>query len=74
MERTPNNCLTIVARGSKAFVEASVHFLARDEVFEIEKPYSLRFPPGGDLPQSNIKREKFKVVMNDMRKGELPTL
>jgi hypothetical protein len=51
-----------------------VHFLARDKLFEIEKPYSLRFPPDGDLPQSNIKREKFRVVMNDMRKGEPPTL
>jgi hypothetical protein len=65
------NFLTIVARD----VEANVHFLARDKLFEIEKPYSLRFPPEGDLPQSNIKREKFRVVMNDMRKkGEAPTL
>ncbi|PMD20216.1 hypothetical protein NA56DRAFT_671594 [Hyaloscypha hepaticicola] len=55
-------------------VEASMHFLARDKLFEIEKPYSLRFPPDGDLPQSNIKRGKFKVVINDMRRGELPTL
>lgn len=44
-----------------------MHFLARARLFETEKPYSLRFPPDGDLPQSNIKREKFKVVMNDMR-------
>jgi hypothetical protein len=51
-----------------------MHFLARDKLFEIEKPYSLRFPPYEDLPQSNIKREKFKVVINNMRKGELPTL
>ncbi|MCJ1307426.1 hypothetical protein MMC25_001072 [Agyrium rufum] len=58
----------------EGFVEASVHFLAREKVFEIEKPYSLRFPPDGDLPQSNIKREKFKVVINDMRKGERPAL
>ena len=51
-----------------------MHFLARDKLFEIEKPYSLRFPPDGDLPQSNIKREKFKVIINDMRRGERPTL
>jgi hypothetical protein len=51
-----------------------VHFLARDKLFEIEKPYSLRFPPDGDLPQSNIKREKFRVVVNDLRKGEPPAL
>jgi hypothetical protein len=65
------NSLTIVASRD---VEASLYFLARDKLFEIEKPYSLRFPPDGDLPQSNIKREKFRVVMNDMRKGEPPTL
>ncbi|PVH83071.1 hypothetical protein DL98DRAFT_558939 [Cadophora sp. DSE1049] len=55
-------------------VQTSLYFLARDELFKTEKPYSLRFPPDGDLPQSNIRREKFEVSINDIRKGESPTL
>lgn len=55
-------------------MEASIYFLGRDKLYETEKPYSLRFPPDGDHPQSNIRREKFKVTINDMRKGEPPAL
>jgi hypothetical protein len=51
-----------------------MYFLARDKLYETEKPYSLRFPPDGDLLQSNIKREKFGLTMQDIRKGEPPVL
>ncbi|CZT10390.1 uncharacterized protein RAG0_14881 [Rhynchosporium agropyri] len=55
---------------NEGFVESSMYFLARDKFFEVEKPYSLRYPPDEGLPQSNIKRETVKVAIRNMRKGE----
>lgn len=44
-----------------------MHFLARDRLFDHEKPYSLRFPPEGDLAQTNIKRERHAVTIRNLR-------
>ncbi|KAK0117758.1 hypothetical protein ONS95_012084 [Cadophora gregata] len=55
-------------------IHTTLYFLARDELYKTEKPYSLRYRPDGDLPQSNIRRDKFKVTIKDIRKGEAPLL
>lgn len=49
-----------------------MYFLARDPLFDTEKPYSLRFPPQGDLPQSNIKHERHSVAIKSLR--DVPNL
>ncbi|KAH7380833.1 hypothetical protein BKA64DRAFT_697825 [Cadophora sp. MPI-SDFR-AT-0126] len=73
---TPLNCLSLTStdHDDDSAVQASLYFLARDELFKTEKPYSLRYPPDGNFPQSNIRRDKFSVTINDIRKGESPTL
>ncbi|KAI9733661.1 MAG: hypothetical protein M1834_003263 [Cirrosporium novae-zelandiae] len=48
-------------------LQAAMHFLTRDPLFDSEKPYSMRYPPQGDLPQSNIKREKHLLEIHNMR-------
>jgi hypothetical protein len=44
-----------------------MYFLAEDPLFDTEKPYSLRFPPEGDLPQTNVKRERHGVTLHSLR-------
>lgn len=50
-----------------SFVKTSMHFLQRSPKYETEKPYSLRFPPPGDLAHSNILREKQDIQVHSMR-------
>lgn len=51
-------------------MQAEIYFLSRDELFQTIKPYSMRFPPQGDFPQSNIKREKHSLEIRTMRNKE----
>ncbi|KAM7183027.1 hypothetical protein V8F33_013855 [Rhypophila sp. PSN 637] len=51
----------------KDVIEGHVHFLARSPIYELEKPYSLRFPPVSGLPQSNIDRENHALLFRNMR-------
>ncbi|KAI1456284.1 hypothetical protein F4805DRAFT_233817 [Annulohypoxylon moriforme] len=48
-------------------LEASMYFLEKAPKYETEKPYSLRFPPGENLAQSNILREEHLVRVDSMR-------
>jgi hypothetical protein len=48
-------------------VEAFMHFLRRSPKYETEKPYSVRFPLGDGLEQSNILRDKCLLQINTMR-------
>lgn len=50
-------------------VEANMYFLKPDELWEIEKPYGMRFHADG-IPQSNVRREKHGIVLNDIRQLE----
>ena len=45
----------------------STNFLARDARFDDEKPYSMRYPPETDIPQSNFIQDKQQVRLRDMR-------
>jgi hypothetical protein len=53
-------------RGGKAVV-AKMHFLAQDPKYEYEKPYTLRYKPSGNIPQTNIAREAHQIEFLDMR-------
>ncbi|KAF8856694.1 hypothetical protein BDZ45DRAFT_790027 [Acephala macrosclerotiorum] len=48
-------------------VQTDMYFLARDPVFSSVKPYSMRYPPLRGLPQSNIKRDKRRMRIKNMR-------
>lgn len=48
-------------------VKSYMHFLERSSFYDQVKPYSIRFPPRGKLPQSNIRREKHDIKFYNMR-------
>lgn len=50
-------------------LEADMYFLKPDELWKIEKPYGMRFYAEG-VPQSNVRRERHRVVLNDIRQLE----
>jgi hypothetical protein len=54
-------------------IKTYTHFLNRDDLYNEEKPYSLRFAPPSGFPRSNIKLERHDVLIKDIRqeKGEL---
>ena len=41
-----------------AVVETSINFLKRDELYEHEKPYQLKYAPADGIPISNFRLEK----------------
>jgi hypothetical protein len=47
-------------------VEADMYFLQRDELWETEKPYGMRYYAEG-IAQSNVRREKHRIVLKDIR-------
>jgi len=53
---------------SDSTVHADIHFLAEDELYEEEKPYSLRYEPEGDYARTNINIEKHEgIEIHDLR-------
>jgi hypothetical protein len=51
-------------------VTTSMYFLARDEVYNDEKPYRLRFVPPPGFPETNINTEKHEISIGDIRTQE----
>lgn len=49
-------------------VHTTTHFLKRDELYDTEKPYSLRFTPPEGFPRANIKLERHDIDIHDVRK------
>lgn len=49
---------------------ADTHFLARHPIFGEEKPYSMRYPPETDIPQSNFMRDKRPLRLANMRQHQ----
>ena len=52
-------------------VHSTTHYLARDKLYDTEKPFSLRFTAPEDFPRSNIKLEKHDIEVRDLRKSEM---
>lgn len=48
-------------------IHTSMHFLKQDELYAIEKPYSLRFTPPDGFPAANIKLDKRDIDIHDLR-------
>ena len=51
-------------------VEGMMYFLSRDDRYNQEKPYTLRYAPGGGLPQTNIDRTQYSIKFHDIRRGQ----
>ena len=51
------------------------HFLAREPLYETEKPYTLRFTAPQGLARANIKLERHNITVRDIRNASAqPTL
>ena len=50
-----------------ASVHSYTHFLKRDELYDTEKPFSLRFTPPEGFPRANIKLERHDIDIRDVR-------
>jgi hypothetical protein len=48
-------------------IHSNTHFLARDALYDHEKPYSLRFTPPEGFPRANIKLEQHDIDIQDIR-------
>jgi hypothetical protein len=52
-------------------VQSNIHFLAKDNVYKKEKPYTLRYPSEDELPQTNFNPEKHEnITIHDLRGQE----
>ncbi|KAF2446064.1 hypothetical protein P171DRAFT_483444 [Karstenula rhodostoma CBS 690.94] len=48
--------------------EASICFLARDELYKTAKPYAIQYEPHGDVPQTNVIQEMVNnIPVRDLR-------
>jgi len=48
-------------------VESELCFLAHDDLYQIEKPYCLRFDPLDDIPRHNLKIDSRPLHIADAR-------
>ena len=53
-----------------AVVESSLHFLTRDNVYEHEKPYQLRYKAAKEIPATNIRLEKQESIKISSIRGQ----
>ena len=53
-----------------AVVESSLHFLTRDNVYEHEKPYQLRYKAAKEIPTTNIRLEKQEPIKISSIRGQ----
>ncbi|KAI4250069.1 MAG: hypothetical protein L6R40_000241 [Gallowayella cf. fulva] len=52
-----------------AMVESSMHFLMRDELYEHEKPYQLKYAAAEGIPTSNFRLEKQEPIQINSIRG-----
>lgn len=48
-------------------IRTKAHFLARDDLYKTEKPYSLRFSPPAGFPRQSTKLEEHDIIARDAR-------
>jgi hypothetical protein len=53
-------------------IVSTTNFLQRDALYEVEKPYSLRFTPSSAFPPSNIKLANHNITVKDVRARSQP--
>ena len=45
-----------------AVVESSMYFLTRDELYDHEKPYQLKYAAGNGIPTTNLRLKKQEPI------------
>ena len=48
-------------------IRSEIHYLARDPKHEVEKPYAMRYEPGGFVPPTNMSDESRQIIIRDFR-------
>lgn len=48
-------------------IESSMYYLERAQLYDTEKPYSMRYRPEEDIPQCNYVKVKRPIVVKSMR-------
>jgi hypothetical protein len=48
-------------------VDGNMYFLSRDEKYQEEKPYTLRYAPDDGFPQTNIERTEYSIKLYNVR-------
>lgn len=48
----------------------SISFISKDELYQREKPYSLKFTPPAGLPKSNVRGHTHDQILEDIRSRE----
>ena len=48
-------------------IESYTHFLKRDPLYNIEKPYTLRYTAPNGFPRANIKLDRHNLSVRDIR-------
>jgi hypothetical protein len=57
----------IMASSEDLTVSGKVYFLTRSPIYHEVKPYTLRYRPEDDFPQTNVARTLHNIVFRDLR-------
>jgi len=57
-----------MSSSSDPTLKASIYFLSRLPKYSTIKPYTLRYRPSNDFPQTNVERTLHEIEINDLRK------
>ena len=60
----------IIRTVALAVVESSIHLLTRDNLYEHEKPYQLKYRAAEGIPTTNIRLEKQESVKISSIRGQ----
>lgn len=50
-------------------IESSMYYLDRVQLYDTEKPYSMRYLPEEDIPQCNYVKVKYPISVRSMRES-----
>lgn len=50
-----------------AQIRTGMYFMVDDPLYKTVKPYTMRYQPDDGLAQSNVKKDKYDVVVRSMR-------
>lgn len=53
--------------GKSAIIESHMYYLERLPLYDVEKPYSMRYMPEDGIPQSNYTKIKCPITVQSMR-------
>jgi hypothetical protein len=51
-------------------IVGNINFLIRSPLYDTVKPYTLRYQPSDDFPQTNVERTLHEITFHDMRQQQ----